>query len=107
MKFAEHPLVTSILLQGQKNSHVPVNCKNLFFKSKICAASFFLLPPYWEIKSDPEPDPKFPEKSDPDPKKLILDPQHCYIMLFLIPTYDIFFKFWVMLVQLILRDLRF
>ena len=29
--------------------------------------------------SDPklDPDPKFPEKSDPDPKKIISDPQHC------------------------------
>ena len=28
---------------------------------------------------DPDPDPKFPEKSDPnpDPKKIISDPQHC------------------------------
>ena len=25
-----------------------------------------LLPPYREIGSDPEPDPKFPEMSDPD-----------------------------------------
>ena len=26
---------------------------------------------------DPNLDPKFPEKSDPDPKKKISDPQHC------------------------------
>ena len=25
------------------------------------------------------PDPKFPEKSHPDPKKIISDPQHCMI----------------------------
>ena len=26
---------------------------------------------------DPNLDPEFPEKSDPDPKKIISDPQHC------------------------------
>ena len=26
---------------------------------------------------DPNPDPKLSEKSDPDPKKIISDPQHC------------------------------
>ena len=37
------------------------------------------LPPYRYIRSDPksDPDPKFPEKSDPDPNKIISDPQHC------------------------------
>ena len=53
----------SILLQG---------FKNLFFKIKICAVvrlKFCILPPYLEIRSDPEsdpePDPKFPDISDP------------------------------------------
>ena len=33
---------------------------------------------YYNIKiNDPKSDPKFPEKSDPDPKKIISDPQHC------------------------------
>ena len=32
-----------------------------------------LLPPYWEVGSDP--DPSFLEKLDPDPKKTISDPQ--------------------------------
>ena len=40
-----------------------------------------VLHPYQEIrsdtKSDPYTDPKFPEKSDSDPKKIISDPQHC------------------------------
>ena len=55
--------------------------------------NIFLLSPYWEIRSDP--DPKFPEKLDPDPKfaenwdpypkKINSDPQHYtfYILLFL------------------------
>ena len=29
-----------------------------------------VLPPYREIRSDPEPDPKYPDKSDPDPEKM-------------------------------------
>ena len=77
MKSAQHPLVpteVSILLQGKKVFN------NLFFKIKICTPFFlnFLLPPYCEIKSDPKsvPDPKFPENSDPDPKKIFSDPQH-------------------------------
>ena len=39
-----------------------------------------LLPSYLEIRSNPEsdPDPKFPEKSDPDPKKIVSDPQHFF-----------------------------
>ncbi len=28
---------------------------------------------------DPESDPKLCEKSDPDPKKIIPDPQHCFM----------------------------
>ena len=35
------------------------------------------LPPYREVRLDPEsdPEPKFPEKSGPDPKRIISDPQ--------------------------------
>ena len=43
-------------------------------KIKICAAfclQILLSPPYWDFRSDLEsdPDPNFPEKSDPDPEK--------------------------------------
>ena len=30
----------------------------------------------YDPKQDPVQDPKLSEKSDPDPKKIILDPQH-------------------------------
>ena len=65
------------LLSGYPLVTINFTFKNLFFKIKICAAvlfKIFLLPPYREIRSDPEPDPKCPEKSDPDPKKIISDP---------------------------------
>jgi hypothetical protein len=29
-------------------------------------------------KHDPDPDPKPTEKKDPDPKKIIPDPRHCW-----------------------------
>ena len=61
-----------ILLQGHTISPVP-RLINLFFEIKICASVLLeILPPNWEIRSDP----KFYEKSDPDPNKIISDPQH-------------------------------
>ena len=50
-------------------------CTDVFVK-------ILLLPPYWEIRSEPEsdPDPKFPEKSDPDPNKIISDPQQWVVV---------------------------
>jgi hypothetical protein len=32
---------------------------------------------------DPDLDPKQSKKSDPDPEKIILNPQHCFLYLFL------------------------
>ncbi len=37
----------------------------------------FVQDPDPESEPDPESDPKLSEKSDPDPKKIIPDPQHC------------------------------
>ena len=56
----------SILLRGQQK-FTWVGFKNL---RKLCFSliKILLLPPYWESRSDPNP--KFHEKSDPDPKKL-------------------------------------
>jgi hypothetical protein len=33
---------------------------------------------YLDPKHDPVPDPKPTEKKDPDPKKIIPDPEHCW-----------------------------
>jgi hypothetical protein len=50
--------------------------RNLFFKFKLNSN-------YFKITQDPDPDPKLSEKSDPDPgsdpKKIIPDPQHCFL----------------------------
>ena len=62
---------------------MPVGFRN-FFKIKLCSAVLFknfadkLGRSDPESESDPEPDQKFPENSDPDPKKIILDPQHWF-----------------------------
>ena len=44
---------------------------------KIASLLINEVDPKSDPEPDPDPDPKFPEKSDPDPKKIILDPQHC------------------------------
>ena len=36
--------------------------------------------PESDTEWDPDPDPKFPEKSDSDPKKTISDPKHCFLL---------------------------
>jgi hypothetical protein len=45
----------------------------------VCVYVFIQDP---DPESDPESDPKLCEKSDPDPKKIIPDPQHCLLALF-------------------------
>ena len=68
MKSAEHPL------SRYRTVNFTGRSQNLF-KIQICAAVFIilLLPPYWEIKSEPEPDPKITEESEPE--KIISGPQ--------------------------------
>ena len=44
-----------------------------------------------------DPDPKFPKKSDLDPKKIISDPQHCdslYFLLTYIAIHLLFREMW-------------
>jgi hypothetical protein len=45
----------------------------------ICVCVYvFIQDPDPESDPDPGSDPKLCEKSDPDPKKIIPDPQHCF-----------------------------
>ncbi len=46
--------------------------------TKVKFMSRILAQIYLDPKHDPVPDPKPTEKKDPDPKKIIPDPEHCW-----------------------------
>jgi hypothetical protein len=79
---------------------------NIFFKKKYalkCHENAFLLLALWKkniysriwnwirnfllVKEDPDPDPKLGRKWDPDPKKIVSDPQHWRKAKVRIPVY--------------------